>query len=86
MANEIGGVLAFYSVFNYEILNTLYFFKTRNYFKFFKAIVKRFHPKFVQCSNRNLLTESAVNESMGYSYKAVNLKIFIYDLLLFKIK
>ena len=45
---------AFYNVYNYELLNTLYFYKTKNYFKFFLAILKKYKPRFNRCSNQRL--------------------------------
>jgi hypothetical protein len=72
----------FYNIYNYELLNTLYFFKTKNYFRFFIAILKKFSPKFHQISNQRLLEDNLVNINIGYKYKMINLKYMIYDLVL----
>ena len=71
-----------YNVFNYELLNTLYFYKTKSFFSFILAILKRYKPKFNKCSNQRLLEDNLVNNDIGYRYKIVNLKYMIYDLIL----
>ena len=76
---------AFYNVYNYELLNTLYFYKTKNYFKFFLAILKKYKPRFNLCSNQRLLEDNLVNNDIGYRYKMINMKYMIYDLILPKI-
>ena len=73
---------AFYNVYNYELLNTLYFFKTKSYLSFIKALLKRFKPKFNRCSNQRLLEEHLVNNDIGYRYKMINIKYMVYDLIL----
>ena len=72
----------FYNVYNYELLNTLYFYKTKNYFRFIIALFKRHKPTFNKCSNQRLLEEKLVNNDIGYRYKMVNIKYMIYDLIL----
>ena len=72
----------FYNVYNYELLNTLYFYKTKSYFRFFIALIKRYKPKFNKCSNHRLLEDNLVNNDIGYRYKMVNIKYMIYDLIL----
>ena len=71
-----------YNVFNYELLNTLYFYKTKSFFSFIIAILKRYKPKFNKCSNQRLLEDNLVNNDIGYRYKIVNLKYMLYDLIL----
>ena len=71
-----------YNVFNYELLNTLYFYKTKSFFSFILAILKRYKPKFNKCSNQRLLEDNLVNNDIGYRYKIVNLKYMIYDFIL----
>ena len=73
---------SFYNIFNYELLNTLYFYKTKNYFKFILGIIKNFSPKYKQISNQVLLEDDKVNEDIGYKYKMINLKYMVYDLIL----
>ena len=75
----------FYNVYNYELLNTLYFYKTKNYCSFILAILKRYKPRFNRCSNQRLLEENLVNNDIGYRYKIINIKYMIYDLILPKI-
>ena len=72
----------FYNIFNYELLNTLYFYKTGNYFKFFLAIFKKFSPKFSIVPNQRIFENNLVNNDIGYKYKMLNLKYMIYDLIL----
>ena len=72
----------FYNVYNYELLNTLYFYKTKNYCKFLLAILKTYSPKFSVISNQRLLEDNLVNNDIGYKYKMINLKYMIYDLIL----
>ena len=75
----------FYNIFNYELLNTLYFYKTGNYCRFFLALLKPFSPKFNIIPNQILLEDKLVNSAIGYKYKLLNLKYMIYDLILPKI-
>ena len=75
----------FYNIFNYELLNTLYFFKTNNYFKFIIALIKNHNPKFIDDPSKVLLDEKIPNNDFGYKYKMVNIKYMIYDLILPKI-
>ena len=72
----------FYNIFNYELLNTLYFYKTNKYFAFLLALFKKSKPKFSNDSNQILLDENLVNKDIGYRYKMVNIKYMIYDLIL----
>ena len=72
----------FYNIFNYELLNTLYYYKTNNYIKFIIALFKTSQPKFIGDTNKVLLDEKLVNNDLGYKYKMVNIKYMIYDLIL----
>ena len=72
----------FYNLFNYELLNTLYFYKTKNFFKFLIALIKRSEEKFNNESSKVLLDENLVNTNIGYRYKIINLKYMTYDLIL----
>ena len=72
----------FYNIHNYELLNTLYFFKAKKYYRFFIAILKSYSPKFIRDSNQILLEDNIVNNNIGYKYKMLNLKYMIYDLIL----
>lgn len=71
-----------YNVFNYELLNTLYFYKANDYHKFILALFKPHKPKFNNDPNKILLDEKMSNDDIGYKYKMVNLKYMIYDLIL----
>ena len=75
----------FYNVLNYELLNTLYFYKTKKYFNFIISLLKKYKPRFNRCSNKILLEDNLVNNDIGYRYKIINLKYMIYDLILPKI-
>ena len=75
----------YYNIFNYELLNTLYYFKTNNYIKFIIALFKSHTPKYNNDSSKVLLDDKIANEDIGYKYKMVNLKYMIYDLILPKI-
>ena len=72
----------FYNIYNYELLNTLYFYKTKSYYSFIVGILKSFSPKFNRVSNQRLLEDNLVNNDIGYKYKMINLKYMIYDLML----
>jgi len=72
----------FYNVYNYELLNTLYFYKRKSYFKFITALLRRFSPRFGRISNQRLLEDDLVNDHIGYKYKMINLKFMMYDLIL----
>ena len=72
----------FYNVYNYELLNTLYFYKTKNFGSFILALFKRHKPTFNRCSNQRLLEENLVNNDIGYRYKMVNIKYMVCDLIL----
>ena len=75
----------FYNVYNYELLNTLYFYKTKNYWSFILALFKKYKPRFNRCSNQRLLEDNLVNNDIGYRYKMINFKYMFYDLILPKI-
>ena len=72
----------FYNVYNYELLNTLYFYKTKKFFSFIIALFKKHKPTFNRCSNQRLLEDNLVNNDIGYRYKIINIKYMIYDLIL----
>ncbi len=72
----------FYNLFNYELLNTLYFYKTNNFFKFLISLFKKSEEKYNNESDKVLLDEKLINNDIGYRYKIVNLKYMIYDLIL----
>jgi ankyrin repeat protein len=55
-----------YNKFNYDMLNTLYYFKTKDYRSFFRA----------------LLRKDTDSEEHFYSYKLYNLSLMIYDYLI----
>ena len=72
----------FYNIFNYELLNTLYFYKTNNFFNFFISLIKSHKTTFIQDPSKVLLDKKISNNEIGYKYKIVNLKFMIYDLIL----
>ena len=72
----------YYNIYNYELLNTLYFFKTNNYFKFFIALIKRHNPTYISDASKILLDDKLSNNDIGYKYKMINIKYMLYDLIL----
>lgn len=58
-----------YNKFNYDLLNTLYFYKTKNYPGFIKALLLKG-------------VDSEGNKTREYTYKMYNLWFFIYDLMI----
>ena len=72
----------FYNLFNYELLNTLYFYKTNSYFGFLLALFKNFKPNFSNNQYQILLDDNLANNDIGYMHKMINLKYMIYDLIL----
>ena len=80
----------FYNLLNYELLNTLYFYKTNSYFSFLLSLLNIYKPKNTNNNrheqnnndNQTLLEENLPNNEMNYKYKIINLKYMIYDLVL----
>lgn len=70
-----------YNKFNYDILNTLYYYKTRNFFGFLRALLRKDEFGSDNIDNINSIDENS-SPKHGYSFKYYNLKIFIYDLLI----
>jgi hypothetical protein len=71
-----------YNLFNYELLNTLYFYKKNSYFSFLLSLLKTSKPKFYKDTSQILLDDNLVNNDIGYRYKMVNIKYMLYDLIL----
>ena len=73
-----------YNIYNYELLNTLYYFKNGNYTEFFKAIFRKNNID----KEKNMLNENINNikllshDNYGYYYKYINLRIMLYNLIL----
>ena len=71
-----------YNIYNYELLNTLYYFKTRNYLEFISSIFKRNNidrdKKLLNNNNNQILKEN----NFGYHYKYINLRMMFYNLIL----
>ena len=65
-----------YNVYNYELLNTLYYYKTKDYFGFFSALLKKSN-----IDNENQKNDKNEN-NFGYYYKFINLRFMIYNLIL----
>ena len=72
-----------YNIYNYELLNTLYFFKTKNYLGFISSIIKRnnieLEKKLLNNNNENIILSQS---NYGYHYKYINLRMMFYNLLL----
>ena len=72
-----------YNIYNYELLNTLYYFKTKNYFAFISSIFKRNNiekekKQIVNNNDNKLLNQN----NYGYYYKYINLRMMVYNLIL----
>ena len=73
-----------YNIYNYELLNTLFYFKTKNYREFLSAIFRKNNID----KEKNLLNENVNNTKIltqnnyGYYYKYINLRIMFYNLIL----
>ena len=62
-----------YNIYNYEILNTLFYYKTKNYSEFISALFKK----------SNIENENEQKENnFGYYYKIINLRFMFYNLIL----
>ena len=74
----------FYNLLNYELLNTLYFYKTKSYFSFLLSLLNIFKAKINNNHNQNqmLLEENLPNNEISYKYRIINLKYMLYDLAL----
>jgi len=75
-----------YNLLNYELLNTLYFYKTKSYFSFLLSLLYIFKVKISNNNSHNqnqmLLEENLPNNEISYKYRIINLKYMIYDLVL----
>ena len=72
-----------YNVYNYEILNTLYYHKTKNYFGFLSALFKKSILNDTQNQNNQINNINDKKENnFGYYYKIINLRFMIYNLIL----
>ena len=71
----------FYNKFNYELINTTYFYKTGNTKLFLLSLFKT-HHNFKPTSNKRLFTAYMTNNNITYKYKFYNLKFLIYELIL----
>jgi hypothetical protein len=60
-----------YNKFNYDLLNTLYFYKTRDYKGFLMALIGK--------ENQNVNNQT---RQFVYTYKLYNLYVFLYDLVI----
>ena len=74
----------FYNIYNYELLNTLYYFKTKSYFDFIIAILRKnnIEKEKKELINNNNILNKENKSAYGYYYKYINLRIMIYNLLL----
>ena len=73
-----------YNLYNYELLNTLYYFKTKKYGEFFSSIFRKNNID----NEKKLLNEDINNiknlkgDNYGYYYKYINLRMMLYNLIL----
>ena len=71
-----------YNVYNYEILNTLYYYKTKDYFGFFSALLKTSILNNLQAQNNQNNNNDKKDNNFGYYYKYINFRFMIYNLIL----
>ena len=73
-----------YNVYNYELLNTLYYFKTKNYIGFISAILKRNNIENERKQIKDDINDNKIlsQNNYGYYYKYINLRMMFYNLLL----
>lgn len=73
-----------YNIYNYELLNTLYYFKTGNYIEFLSSLFRKNNID----KEKNMLNEDINNikllseKNYGYFYKYINLRMMFYNLIL----
>ena len=63
-----------YNLYNYELLNTVYYYKTKDYLGFISSIIKKNEIDEKQNNNNN--------KKYGYYYKIINLRFMIYNLII----
>lgn len=68
-----------YNIYNYELLNTLYYFKTHDFIGFISSIIKKNNYENDNIQNNN--SDKKTN-NFGYYYKVINLRFMIYNLIL----
>ena len=76
-----------YNVYNYELLNTVYYYKTKDYFGFFSALLKKSNIDKIENQNNNNNNNNSNNNvekvnKFGYYYKTINLRFMFYNLFL----
>ena len=72
----------FYNIYNYELLNTLYFYKTKDYFGFISSLFKKHDIEIDEKNNGNDNSNNKKRNNYGYYYKFINLRFMIYNLIL----
>ena len=72
-----------YNIYNYELLNTLYYFKTQNYLGFISSIIRRNNIEDEKKQLNNINNNKILSQNnYGYYYKYINLRMMFYNLLL----
>ena len=72
-----------YNIYNYELLNTLYYFKTKNYLGFISSIFKRNNIEKEKQQLNNINDNKILSQNnYGYYYKYINLRMMFYNLIL----
>ena len=76
-----------YNIYNYELLNTIYFFKTKNYLGFLCSLFNKSKLENENESNDNNININNNNKDnkefkFGYYYKIINLRFMFYNLIL----
>ena len=75
-----------YNIYNYELLNTVYYYKTKDYLGFFFALFSQSNIEKIENntnSNNNSNNNNDKKENkFGYYYKIINLRFMFYNLFL----
>ena len=75
-----------YNIYNYELLNTIYYFKTKNYIGFLISLFNKsnLENEIENDNSNNNAKENKGNKEFkfGYYYKIINLRFMYYNLLL----
>ena len=74
-----------YNIYNYELLNTVYYYKTKDYKGFFSALLNKSIIEKIENQNNynnNNNNNDKKENKFGYYYKLINLRFMFYNLFL----
>ena len=69
-----------YNVYNYELLNTLCYYKTKDFFGFISALLRKNNTENELKQEKKEKKEN--NNGYGYYYKVINFRFMLYNLIL----